>query len=136
MEQTQRLVAREDALDLSVEAVMLRRPRTLPAGATVGDARRLFVNESIRAALLVDGPAFVAMVVRADLPDTAADGAPALRYANRDAARVRPGTLVRDAMPLLEGASENRLVVVGEDGATLQGLVCLRRSVDAFLVDE
>jgi predicted transcriptional regulator len=135
MEQTQRLVAREDALDLAVEAVMLSRPKTFPTNATVGEARRLFLNESIRAALLVDGSTFVAMVVRADLPDTAADGEPVLAYGNRDAARARPGTLVRDAMQLIEGASENRLVVAGEDD-TFHGLVCLRRSVDAFLVDE
>ncbi len=134
MEQAQRLVAREDALELTVEAVMLRRPKTLPKDATVGDARRLFLNDSIRAALLVDGPAFVAMLVRADLPAAAAEGEAALGYANRDAARVPLGTVVGDVMPLLEAASENRLVVVGDDGSTLEGLVCLRQSIDAFIV--
>jgi CBS domain-containing protein len=136
MERAQRLLAREAALDLPVEQVMLRRPKTLPTNATVGEVRRLFANDSIRAALLVEGPRFVSMVVRSDLPDGVADAEPALAYGSRDAPRVAPGMLVRDALALLEGATENRLVVLGDDGETLQGLVCLRATADALLVDD
>ena len=136
MEQVQRLVAREDALDLTVERVMLRRPKTLPTTATLGEVRRLFTNQSIRAALLVDGPRYVSMVVRADIPAAAGDAEPALGHGNPDAPKVPPDTVVRDAVALLDDATENRIVVLDEDGETLRGLVCLRESVDAFLVED
>jgi CBS domain-containing protein len=135
MEQVQRLVAREDAQQLTVELVMLHHPKTLPANATVADLRRLFVRDTIRTALLVDGPAFVAAVERGDVPESAADGERALDYARRDAERVTPATPVSEAMPKLEATTEGRLVVVDEDGGTLRGLMCFKGSADAFCVD-
>jgi CBS domain-containing protein len=133
--QTQRVVALDAAQHLTVEAVMLRQPKTLPASATVADLRRLFAKASVRTALLVDGTAFVAAVERSDLPDSAAADTPALEYARDDAERVPPGVLVSDAMPKLERSAEGRLVVVDEDGTTLRGLLCRRGSTDGFCVD-
>jgi len=134
MEAQQRLIARDAAQTLTVEAVMLHHPKTLPADATVADLRRLFANATIRTALLVDGPAFVATVERTDLPEAAADDEPAMAYARRDADRVEPSVLMAEAMPKLERSPEGRLVVVDADGETLRGLICLRGSADAFCV--
>jgi CBS domain-containing protein len=128
-------IPREEAVELTVEAVMLRRPKTLPAAASVADLRRLFENRSVRTALLVDGERFVAAVERGDVPEAAAADEPALAFARRDAERVRPDVRVEDALPQLERSAEGRLVVVDEDGATLRGLLCLRGAGDSFCVD-
>jgi predicted transcriptional regulator len=135
MEQVQREIAREAAVQLTVEAVMLRRPKTLPRSASVADLRRLFANQSVRTALLVDGDRFVATVERTDVPEGAAESEPAMAYARTDAERVRSGVLVGDATPQLERSPEGRLVVVAEDGETLRGLLCLRGAADSFCVD-
>src|SRR6266508_3259609 len=60
-----------------VRDVMVRRPKTLPAGATVGDLLRLFGNAHVMSALLVDGDAFVGAVDRHSVPDDASDDSPA-----------------------------------------------------------
>jgi CBS domain-containing protein len=135
MEQVQRLVGREDAQQLTVEVAMLRHPKTLPSNATVADLRRLFARDTIRTALLVEGPTFVAAVERTDVPDAAGDAEAALDYARRDAPRVTPATLVAEAMSKLEATAEGRLVVVDDDGETLRGLMCFKGSADAFCVD-
>ena len=44
--------------------------------ASVADLRRLFQNDSVRTALLVDGPTFVGTVERDDVPPSAADEEP------------------------------------------------------------
>jgi CBS domain-containing protein len=39
-----------------------------------------------------------------------------------------------EAMTLLEGRSEPRLIVVDEDGVTLRGLLCANGSVTGFCI--
>ena len=45
-----------------------------------------------------------------------------------------PATPIPDAIKLLEGQSEPRLIVLDEDGVTLRGLLCFNRSSDEFCV--
>ena len=126
------MITREAAEQLTVGEVMLSRPKTLPPHATVADLRRLFENEGVRTALLVDGGRFFGTVERDDLPDAAADGEPAQAFARFDAELVGPDVLVRDVIPQLERSREGRLVVVAEDGTTLRGLLCRRGVDDSF----
>ena len=111
---------------------MLSHPKTLAHDATVADLRRLFETRTVRTALLVEGERFVASVDRADLPENAADDEPASTFARTDTVRVRPGQRVRDVLPQLDGSPEGRLVVVGDDGTTLRGLLCLSGIDGAF----
>jgi len=129
------MLAREAAQQLTVAEVMLSRPKTISADATVGDLRRVFENRKMRTQLLVDGETFVGTLDREDLPESAADAEPARSYARADAERVAPESVVADVMPLVERSREGRVVVVDRDGKTLRGMLCLRTAYDAFCTD-
>jgi CBS domain-containing protein len=122
-----------DAGDGVVADVMLTRPKTLPADATVADVRALFARPSVRTALLVEGTAFRATLDRGDLPDDAPDDAPALRYASAGDT-ISPDAPVAEALGRLAALDEPRLVVVDADGVTLRGLVCLSGGGRQFCV--
>jgi hypothetical protein len=115
--------------DLLVRNVMVRRPKTLPAGATVGDLRRLFGNGHVMTALLVDGDAFAGAVdrhsVAAHLPDSSSA---------RDLATsgdvIAPDAPMASAVAQLETLGTDRLVVL--DGPNLVGLVCLTKDRAGF----
>jgi CBS domain-containing protein len=125
-------VDRDEARDRTVEDVMVRRPKTLPAEATVSDVRRLFGNESVRTALLVDGDTLAGALEREDLPSEAADGDSALRYAEAPPFTISADASVVDALARMDAAGSRRLVVVDDDGTTLRGLICLTADLRAF----
>jgi CBS domain-containing protein len=118
-----------------VADAMLRNPKTLPASASVGEARRLFEKPSVLTVLLADGSVFRGAIERGDLPDTAPDTDPALDYARVPVASIRPEALVGDALDLLAAASSKRLIVLDKDGTTLHGLLCLNTSGSTFCSD-
>jgi CBS domain-containing protein len=118
-----------------VADAMLRRPKTLPPTASVGDARRLFEKPSVLTVLLADGSTFRGAIERGDLPDTAPDTEPALDYARVPVASIRPEALVGEALDRLAAESSKRLIVLEEDGTTLRGLLCLNTSGSAFCSD-
>jgi CBS domain-containing protein len=118
-----------------VADVMLRRPKTLPATATVADVRALFANPKVMTALLVDGAAFAGVLDREDLTEAAADDEPARDHARTDVPRVDPGTSVPEARAWLDEHEERRLVVMDADGVTLRGLLCLNRRRTGFCSD-
>lgn len=120
-----------DFAGLTVGDVMVSRPKTLDARATVGDVRRTFANPHVIAALLVDGEAFAGLLYREWLPEEVPDDVPALPYARRDVPSVTPETPVGEALRLLDGV-HRRLVVVADDGRRLAGLVCLDESGESF----
>jgi CBS domain-containing protein len=126
-------VAYDDAAGQSVGDVMIRRPKTLPLDATVGDVRALFENGSVQTGLLVDDGRFRGAIERPDVPGTVRDDAPAIDFAVTPTATVHPDTPMRDAMALLDAESTRRLVVVDKaDGETLRGLVALNSSRSGF----
>jgi CBS domain-containing protein len=125
-------IAVGDAADQLVGDVMIKRPKTLPATATVADVRRLFENGSVQTGLLVDDGRFRGAIERPNLPDSAVGDTPALEFAVTPTATVRPDTPMREAIDLLEADSGRRLVVVDEDGETLRGLVALNSSRSGF----
>ena len=104
---------------LSVGDVMVTRPKTTPANATVGELREVFANPHVISALLVDGDLFAGIVHRDAL---AAAGT----------VTVRPSMPLPDAVAILDGADSRRLVVLADDGETLAGLLCLDESRSGF----
>jgi CBS domain-containing protein len=121
----------EGAAAQLVRDVMRWRPKTLPSDAKVSDLRRLFANPHVLNALLVDGPAFVGVVDRGDL-DHMSDDAPARALARSAGVTIGPEATVTEAMTRLDGSGSSRLVVVGEDGVTLHGLLCLNSGRTGF----
>ena len=67
---------REQAAGQQIGDVMVRRPKSLPADATVGDVRRKLENPSLRNVILLDGTAFAGLVDRGEVPADAPDSAP------------------------------------------------------------
>jgi CBS domain-containing protein len=126
-------VGYDDAAGQSVGDVMIKRPKTLPVGATVGDVRKLFENGRVQTGLLVEGERFRGAIERPDIPDDVPGDAAAIEFAATPTSTVHPGTPMRDAMALLEADNTRRLVVVdAADGQTLRGLVALNSSRSGF----
>jgi predicted transcriptional regulator len=126
---------REDVADLRVADVMVRRPKTLPAGASVAELREHFTNPRVRTALLADDGRFEGAVAPEDLPDAADGSEPARAYARRDVPAVGPDATMAEALAQMDSRHDHRLIVLDHDGATLIGLLCLDRSGASFCVD-
>ena len=124
----------EEVIEKTVREVMVRAPKTLPGAATVGDVRRAFERSSVRTVLLTEGHRFVGAIERAGLPADAPDSAAASEYVELQPLLATPGMPISDAVKLLEGRGEPRLIIVDEDGLTLRGLLCGSGGATGFCV--
>jgi len=113
---------------------MIRAPKTLPADASVADVRELFERPSVRTVLLTDGRAFAGAIERDGLPAEAPEGAPARGYVQPEVATAIPAMPMSEAIKLLDGRAEPRLVVLDEDGVTLAGLLCVNATATGFCI--
>lgn len=127
-------IDRDDAARRLVRDVMVSRPKTLPADATVGDLREQFTNPRVQTALLADGGRFAGAIAPSELPDTADASEPARAYARADVPTLTPDATMADALALLDARGDFRLVVLDGEGddATLAGLLCLDRRGTTF----
>ena len=114
--------------ELRVADVMLRDPKTLPAGTTAAEARRALEKPSVQILLLVDGERFLGPVTA--IPDDAHADDPAIAFLDPSAPTASQETPVSDALELLDDKPHGRLVVL--DGARLVGLVCLNSDGTGF----
>ena len=114
---------------LTVADVMLRHPKTLPAGASVGDVREQLERPSVQMVLLADSDTFRGAI--AELPDDAVDDEPALRFADASPTSLRPGDDATTAFTVT-AANPHRRVVVLDEGNALVGLVCLDETRTRF----
>jgi CBS domain-containing protein len=125
-------IDRDDAADRLVRDVMVKRPKTLPSDATVGDLRRQFENPRVQTALLADDGRFAGAIAPSELPDSADAAEPARAYARADIPTLAPDATMAEAMALLDERGDFRLVVLNDDGGTLAGLLCLDRRGTTF----
>jgi CBS domain-containing protein len=128
-------LGRDDARGLLVRDVMVRHPKTLPAGCSVAELRALFANPRVRTALLTEGGRFAGAIDPEELPEGTDGSEPAQAYARADVRAVRPDAPMAEALELMERDGDHRLIVLGDDGRTLAGLLCLDRQGDAFCVE-
>lgn len=77
---------------------------------------------------------FRGAIERDGLPESAAEGDRAHRYADTAPPTVTPDMTVEQAAELLDRRGEPRLVVLDADGVTLRGLLCFNRSWSGFCV--
>jgi CBS domain-containing protein len=127
-----RTLTNEEASAQTVGEVMIRAPKTLPAGASVLDVRRAFERPSVRTVLLADGEHFAGLIERDGVPDDAPDDAPAVGYRDPAPPTATPQTPMSEAIKLLDGRAEPRLVVIDADGISLRGLLCANATGTGF----
>ena len=127
-------IDRDDAAGRLVRDVMVSRPKTLPADATVGDLRAQFRNPRVQTALLADEGRFAGAIAPDELPVGADADEPARTYAHIDVPTLPPDATMAEAIALLDERGDFRLVVLDGDGdaATLAGLLCLDRRGTTF----
>src|ERR1700749_2389093 len=101
-----------DVVDGKTVDVMLRRPKTLPAEATVGEVRELLRNPSVQLVLLTAGSRFLGAV--AELPDDAPGDRPALAYAEPDPDTPGPDEPASVAFERTAANPHRRGAVLGE----------------------
>ena len=128
------------------QAVMIRRPKILPASATVGEVRAQLRDDHVHMVLLVSASAhdvtpdhghrhLAGTLVRGDVPKNLADDEPALLHAILADRTVHPDARVSEVRHRLARGGERRLAVVDDDG-DLVGLLCLKRHGRGFCNDE
>ena len=123
---------REQAAGNRTGHVMVRRPKSLPVDATVGDVRRKLENPSLRNVVLLDGTAFAGLVDRGGVPADAPDSAAAREFAASDVPTTTPDAPVPDVLAAMDAGQLSRLVVLDADGRTFVGLVCLDHTSEGF----
>jgi len=82
--------------------------------------------------MLADDGRFAGLIERDGVPADAPDGARAVSYLEPAPTTATPETRMSEAVELLEGRSEPRLVVLDADGITLRGLVCVSADGTGF----
>ena len=118
---------------LLVADVLLQRPKTLPAEATLAQARAAFDDDHVHMLLLV-GPheRLVGTLVRDDL--TGATQGAALEHATMHGRTLSASLSAEEARQVLVTAGQRRRAVVDNNGR-LVGLLCLKRRLTGFCSD-
>lgn len=125
-------IARQIADGLLVRDVMLPSPKTLPADASAGDLRRLFVEGRVLVALLVDDDgAFVGAVEHDELSADIPDERPARELVSQGVESIAPKETAAEALSRLDERAGKRMVVLDADGR-LRGLICLTADRSGF----
>jgi CBS-domain-containing membrane protein len=120
-------------VDTTVRAVMLRHPKTLPAQASLAQARAALSNDHVHLVLLTEGKRLVGALTRTDLPPTGTIGS-ALAWSTLAGRTVSPDTPATAVHRLLIDRGLRRLAVVDADGSLL-GLICLKQQRTGFCSD-
>lgn len=119
----------------TVREAMIHRPKTLPATASLAQARQALADGHVHLLLLVEGERLVGTIDRDDLADVLDDGAvPAATYAVLTGRTTGPDADAEALRHDLRDAQARRLAVVEEDGRLL-GLLCLKRTGAGFCSD-
>jgi hypothetical protein len=116
---------------------MVSYPKRLPLAATVGDARRLFRDDHVHAALIVtEAGCLAAVVERCDISSSPApDDACAAPFGRLAGRVILPGASLRAVWLAMTATGQRRNAVISADGRLL-GLLCLKASHGGFCSDE
>ena len=123
-----------DAAGATVADLAITAPKTLPATATLGEARAALSDGHVHLVLLVSDGVLRGTVDRADLADDAPAGVAALSVARLGARTVDAAAPLLAVHREMVAAGRRRLAVVGAD-RRLVGLLCLRADGRGFCTD-
>ncbi len=118
----------------TVAEVMVRRPKVLPADATLGQVRAAFEDDHVHMVLLTRGTVLCGTVLRCDVPAAAPDALEALPHARLTGRTIPPTAPADAALRWLVARQQRRLAVVDDHGELL-GLLCLKASGTGFCSD-
>lgn len=118
--------------EATVADAMVRRPKLLPATATGGDVRELFLDDHVHAALVSDGDRLLTVIERQDLTDVR-DDVPVTALGTLPGRTIGSGADLWSTWTWMTAAGVRRLAAV-EDGRCV-GLLCLKRSGRGFCCD-
>lgn len=123
-----------DLLDRTAGEVVTVRGKELPADATVADGRAIFASGSVRLIPLLHDGAYAGAVGHDDL-EGADDGAAIAAHATAQPPIVAASDRLADVVSRLGEDSGRRVVVLGDDGRTYVGLMCLDRDRTRLCID-
>jgi CBS domain-containing protein len=126
-----RRAVRPEGLTGPVADALLTNPKLSDANASVAEIRRLFLDDHVHMALLVDGERFVSAVEREDVHAGVPDDIPARMVGRLVGRTIDSRAPLREALAQMERTSRRRLAVVDERGG-LRGLLCLKRRRNGF----
>lgn len=112
----------------------IRFPKQLTTSATVGELRRLFEDEHVHAALLVEDGVLISVIQRSDLNNLMAHDTPVSGLGQLSGRIIDGQKSLESAYRLMIAAGQRRLAVIDPLGRLL-GLLCLRRSRTGFCAD-
>jgi predicted transcriptional regulator len=112
----------------------LRNAKICEADVSVAQARRLFVDDHVHMALLVEQGRLVTTIERDDVPQHVLGETSARGFGRLTGRTIGPEVSLQDALDQMRRGSHRRLAVVGQNGSFL-GLLCLKRSGDGFCSD-
>jgi hypothetical protein len=123
-----------DLLDRTAGEVVTVRGKELPADATVAEGRAIFASGSVRLIPLLEGGAYTGAVGRDDL-EGADDAAAIAEHATAQPPIAAASDRVGDVIAGLGDDTGRRVVVLGDDGRTYVGLMCLDRDRARLCID-
>lgn len=118
----------------AVAQAMIRRPKSIPHEATVGQARAAFADDHVHMLLLTEGDILRGTLVRGDLDSSMSPGASALAHASLRGRTVAAGRPLRPVHIRMVRRGQRRLAVTDPRGR-LVGLLCLKRHGNGFCSD-
>ncbi|MGY1763235.1 HPP family protein [Geodermatophilus sp. SYSU D00779] len=118
----------------TVADVMVSRPKTLPADASLAAVRAVLADDHVVMVLLTEDGVLRGTLLREDLPDTAPGAAAALPLSRLTGRTVAPAVPLADVHALLVRTGRRRLAVVDDEGRLL-GLLCLKRRRTGYCTD-
>ena len=114
--------------------VMVRLPKTLPAGTSIAEVRACFADDHVHMLLLSESGHLVGTLVRDDVRADLDGTDLALPHSRMTGRTVHADVPAEAVRKRLLARGQRRLAVVDDDGALL-GLLCLKRRRTAFCSD-
>lgn len=121
-------------LGKTVGDVLVRHPKTLPIGISVGQARACFTDDHVHLLLLTESGRLIGTLVRTDLREDLDDAELALPHSHMSGRTIPADMPAEQARELLVTSGQRRRAVIDDNG-TLLGLLCLKRRLTGFCSD-
>jgi CBS-domain-containing membrane protein len=114
---------------LTAADLMLARPKTLTAAASVAEVREQLDDPKVQMVILADGPTFKGAVTQ--IPADASPRDRAVDYVDAEAETISPRASADEAFERAAANPTRRLIVL-DDAGNLLGLLCLNQSRTSF----